>query len=215
MKGLLIAIHIGRVKTMTDPSQASRKWRSAILKQPVSGPVWLSRTNLAGDEQADLKHHGGPDKAVLAYAAAHYPLWRQELGISEMEPGGFGENFVVSGMAEPDVCIGDTFRVGEAVVQVSQPRQPCWKLGRRWNLADLPKRAEETGRSGWYFRVLEEGWVAPGQEIVLVDRPFPQWTVARCNEIMHHRRRDRAAAAELDACPALSESWKKTLGQRR
>ncbi|MDI3257329.1 MAG: MOSC domain-containing protein [Kyrpidia sp.] len=215
MKGRIVAIHVGKPRWIPGSGDGpQRPWRSAIFKAAVEGPVWLGTTNLQGDEQADLKHHGGPDKAVLAYCTAHYPLWRAELGLPLPSTGGFGENFALSELTEADVCIGDIFRVGEALVQISQPRQPCHKLGRRWNLPELPERVQATGRTGWYFRVLEEGMVAPGQDVALVDRPFPQWTVARCNDIMHHRRRDRELAAELAACPALSQSWVTTLSRR-
>jgi MOSC domain-containing protein YiiM len=126
--------------------------------------------------------------------------------------GAFGENFTVRGVTEADVCIGDVFAVGGVLVQVSQPRQPCWKLARRWRVKDLAARVQATGRTGWYFRVLEEGEVTPGLRLVLRERPWPQWTVARANEIMHERRDDRAAA--LAACPSLSANWRETLHTR-
>lgn len=191
-----------------------RPWETGSFKAPVAGAVWLGRTNLAGDGQADLEHHGGPDKAVCAYPAAHYPAWRGELGLSDFPFGAFGENFTIAGPTEADVCIGDSFRLGEAIIQLSQPRQPCWKLSRRWRVKDLALRVQTTGRTGWYFRVLAEGWVAPGQPLVLLDRSAPAWSVARANAVMHDRRGDRAVAAELAACPFLSASWRATLASR-
>jgi len=189
-------------------------WRSGICKEPAVGPVWLGKTGLSGDGQADLKHHGGSDKAVLAYAEAHYPRWQKELGLPRFFHGATGENFVISGQSEASACIGDIYRIGKAVVQVSQPRQPCWKPARRWNVPDLALRMQNTGRTGWYFRVLEEGAVETGTEVILLDRPYPQWTIARCNEIMYRRREDRESAMQLAACPSLSESWVRTLLKR-
>ena len=188
-----------------------RPWVTGFFKSPVTEPVWLGRTGLAGDGQADSKNHGGPDKAVLAYAADHYPLWHAELNRSDLSYGAFGENFTIAGLSEETVCIGDVFAVGPVRVQVSQPRQPCWKIARRWRIKDLTARVLSTGRTGWYFRVLVEGYVQPGLPVVLIERPFPRWTVARASEIMRHRRDDPAAAAELAACPLLSVSWRRSL----
>jgi MOSC domain-containing protein YiiM len=196
------------------PDPMDRPWTTGSFKAPVAGPVWLGRTNLAGDGQGDLKHHGGPDKAVCAYPAVHYPAWRAELAIPDFSVGAFGENFTLEGVAEGDVCVGDTYAVGEAQVQVSQPRQPCWKLSRRWRVKDLALRVQATGRTGWYFRVVAEGHVAPGSALILLNRPFPEWTIERANRVMHERRHDREAATALAACPLLSATWRETLGNR-
>ena len=134
-------------------------WRTGIFKLPVSGPLWLGRTNLQGDGQADLVHHGGIDKAVCVYSADHWPYWQAILPPNQLRGGAFGENFTVEQLTEADVCIGDVFEIGTALVQVSQPRQPCWKLARRWHIKDLAVQAERTGFTGWYFRVLQEGRV--------------------------------------------------------
>ncbi len=196
------------------PDPMDRSWVTAAFKEPVEGLVWLGKSNLAGDGQANLQVHGGPDKAVLAYAADHYPLWRKELGLSNLQNGGFAENFTVEGMTEGTVAIGDIYTIGDARVQISEPRQPCWKNSRRWRIRDLSLRIQDSGRTGWYFRVLKEGNVQRGLPLVLLARPFPQWTVARANDIMHRRCGDRDVAAELAACPTLGASWKKTLSAR-
>jgi MOSC domain-containing protein YiiM len=187
---------------------------TAFFKDPVEGLVWLGRTNLASDGQADREHHGGPDKAVLAYAASHYPHWREELRVAHLPPAAFGENFTIAHQAEEDVCIGDTYALGEARVQVCQPRRPCWKLARRLGFADLPQRVQQTGRSGWYLRVLTEGHVERGLPLVLLERPWPQWTVARVNDVLYHGREDREAMTALAAVPPLAESWRTTLVKR-
>lgn len=214
---LLLSIQVGQPQELghegaADPME--RPWRSGIYKIAVPGPVWLGRTNLVGDGQGDLIHHGGPEKAVMAYAAAHYPAWREELGIPELTCGGFGENFTVEGLTEADLCIGDIYAVGTALVQVSQPRQPCWKLARRWHVKDLAARTQATGRTGWYFRVLQEGAVQAGDALLLQERPLPRWSVARANQLMHLHRDDRAGALELASSPYLSANWRETLTSR-
>ena len=191
-----------------------RPWTSGFVKEPVHGPVRLGRTNLNGDGQADLSVHGGVDKAILAYSADHYPVWREELGIDDLRYGAFGENFTIAGLDELSVCLGDIWQVGDVRVEVSQPRQPCWKLARRWARPDLPHRVIENGRSGWYFRVLSEGYVEVGQKLTLLDRPFPQWTIAQTTDVMLHRRHDVQAAMELSRVTALAGHWRAGLARR-
>ncbi len=191
-----------------------KPWQTAFDKQPVVGPVQAGALGLAGDAQADLANHGGPDKAICVYPASHYPHWRSALNLPDLPHGAFGENFTVADAAEDDVCIGDVFRIGGAIVQISQPRQPCWKLARRWRVKDLAAQVERTGRTGWYFRVLQPGEVDAGQLVEPAGRPHPEWRVSLANEIMHHREADHAAAAALAACPALSASWRESLARR-
>lgn len=214
---VLRSIQVGRPRwhgTLGATDPFDRLYRTAFFKTPVAGPVRVSATNLDGDGQADLENHGGPDKAVLAYAADHYPGWRAELGVPDLPFGAFGENLTVAGVAEADVCIGDVWRIGSAVFAVSQPRQPCWKLARRWRIKDLPARVVATGRSGWYFRVVQEGEVEAGQPAELADRPNPAWTVQRANRVMYFGKQDAAEAAALAAVPGLSASWREELSQR-
>lgn len=191
-----------------------KEWTTGFYKEPVAGAVWLGATNLAGDGQADLVNHGGRDKAVNVYPAEHYWHWETELGIPNLPGGAFGENFTTVRGLEAEVCIGDVYELGAAVVQISQPRQPCWKLARRWGIKDLALRVQQTGRTGWYFRVLREGEVEAGHPFVLADRPHPEWTVSAANDVMHHRKADVEAARALASCAALSESWRASLLRR-
>lgn len=214
---LLVSIQVGLPQFFPGEDTAKlmkRSWTTGFFKQPVEGRIWLGTTNLEGDGQADLQHHGGYEKAVLAYAAEHYPAWRTALNQPQLTYGAFGENFTVAEATEASVCIGDVYEIGSALVQVSQPRQPCWKLSRRWQIKDLAMQVQKNGRTGWYFRVQQEGYVETGQSFVLRDRPFPQWTIAKANDIMHHQLNDRQAAAELAACDLLSANWRRTLSER-
>ncbi|HEX9935628.1 MAG TPA: MOSC domain-containing protein [Longimicrobium sp.] len=217
MKLVSIQVALPREHGRADAERAmDRAWTTAFFKEPVSGPVFLGRTNLDGDRQADPQHHGGPDKAAMAYAAAHYPLWNAELG-RELPHGGFGENFTVEGQDESSVCIGDVYAIGEARVQISQPRVPCWKIARRWGIRELSARVQRTRRTGWYLRVLLEGHVAAGDEVVLLDRPHPGWTVLRASDVLYARPHDveqvRALAGVAALAPSLSQTLERYFAQ--
>jgi MOSC domain-containing protein YiiM len=188
-------------------------WRTGFYKYPVDGPIWLGRTNLEGDGQANTKVHGGPDKAVLGYAANHYPAWRSELNLPDLPYGAFAENFTLALLDERNVCLGDIYAIGDARVEVSQPRQPCSNISHRWKIRDLTRRVEATGRHGWYMRVLTEGEVVAGAPVVLLERPSPEWTVARATSAMRGRSTDRAEADRLLEIPSLSSAWRDTLSQ--
>ena len=185
-------------------------WQTGFYKEQVDGPRWLAQTNLAGDGQADLVNHGGPDKAVLAYASEHYPSWRERLQKPDFPHGAFGENFTVDGPTEDSVNIGDIYRLGGALVQVSQPRQPCWKLGHRFGIATVPATVVTTRRSGWYYRVIEEGSVAAGDALALVERPLPEWSVERVFHLLigGAGKREPDALRALAAMDALATSWR-------
>ncbi|TNF12974.1 MAG: MOSC domain-containing protein [Rhodobacteraceae bacterium] len=183
---------------------------SGIRKDPVSGPVMARRCGLDGDEQGDRKHHGGPDKALHAYPVQSYPLWAAdlpELG-ARIGPGAFGENLVVGGAVEADICLGDHWRLGGALLEVSQSRQPCWRLNLRFERPDMARRVQATGRTGWYFRVREDGEIAAGTCAQLVARPHPEWSLARVWRLLYRDTQDRAALAEFAALPGLPERWR-------
>lgn len=210
----LVSIQVG-VPTnygLEDAADAHDKpWTTAFYKRPIEGRTFVAKTNIEGDSQADLKHHGGIDKAVLAYSADHYPEWRESLRLPHMPHGAFGENLTIAGLNEAFVCIGDALRIGPVLFEVSQPRQPCWKLARRWRMHELVALVVRNGRTGWYLRVLEEGWIEAGMPVDLIDRPNPEWTIARANRILHHCRTDVALTLELAAVPKLSNAWVQEL----
>lgn len=188
---------------------------SAIRKEPTTGPVHVGRLGLAGDEQADLSVHGGPEKAIHHYPTDHYGWWAQALGDHGLlrAPGAFGENISTQGLVEDAVCVGDTWRLGSALVEVTQGRQPCWKLDHRFGGAAVMKAMTKSRRSGWYYRVIEEGEVATGGVMQLVDRPFPDWSVARVFGLLiaGDHKQDPQGLEALRAVSALSGAW----GRRR
>jgi MOSC domain-containing protein YiiM len=192
----------------------ARQWTTAFFKTPVAGCVRVGQLGLAGDGQADQKNHGGIDKAVLAYSADHYAHWRLHLILPDIPFGGFGENLTIAGLEESSVCIGDRWLAGPVLFEVSQPRQPCWKMGRRWRIVDLPKQVVQNGRSGWYLRVLSEGELAAGSVIELVSRPHPTWTVARASRLLYHENDNIAALEELASIAELSRAWREELLER-
>lgn len=210
----LVSLRVGLPRDYGQAGAADvfdRPWRSAIAKEAVDRPLWLSRTGLEGDAVADTTVHGGPEKAVLAGAMERLPFWRALLERDDLGPGAFGENLMFEGVTEHDLCVGDSFALGEAVVQVSQPRQPCWKQARRWRRMDLALQMQRTGYTGWYFRVLREGRVAPGDPLRLLERLQPEWTVMRANQVMHGRPVDASAAARLAAFEPLTPRWRDSL----
>ena len=208
----LLQIRVGSVQEYSEAriSGGSDTWTSAIRKSPIAGSVTVTSLGIEGDEHADTLNHGGPDKAILCYAREHYASWSQELGPNAPPPGTLGENFEIGGASEDEICIGDTFEVAAIVVQVSQPRQPCWKPALLHDFAQLTAQILKTGRTGWYLRVLQGGIVNAPAPVRLLERPHPDWTVARATRVMHFQK-DAGLRAELAGVPALSTAWKAKL----
>ncbi len=193
---------------------------SAIAKTPVIGPHTVGFFGIEGDAQADLTVHGGRDKAIHHYPRDHYDWWLERLpGRAVLAAAGaFGENISTSGPTEADVCIGDRYRLGSALVEVCQGRQPCWKQAYRLGDKSVVAAMVKSGRSGWYYRVIEEGSVAAGTTLSLVERIHPEWTVARVTGmVVAGRARDDVAAwRELAGMTALADGWRaRALGMMR
>jgi MOSC domain-containing protein YiiM len=189
--------------------------RSAIAKTPRDRVLHIGALGLEGDEQGDTRVHGGVDKAVHHYPFEHYAAWRAELGPLPVlaGPGAFGENLSSTGLDETVVCLGDRFALGEAVLEVSQGRQPCWKLNDRFGVRDMARRVQDTGRTGWYYRVLQPGRASAGDGIELLERPCPDWPLRRLTRLLADRVLDPRQLGEALALP-LVPSW-RTLLERR
>jgi MOSC domain-containing protein YiiM len=185
---------------------------TGIFKRPVDGKVAVNLLHLNGDGQADLKVHGGRDKAVYVYPACHYETWERELGVESLEAAQFGENLTVGGLTEKRVTIGDRYRVGSAVVTVTQPRIPCFKLGIRMNDASFPNRFLASGRLGFYMRVLETGELQTGDTFELLDRPEHGISVHDLWQIVFvDGGSSEAAQIALEMLPHIDEGWQKRL----
>tara|TARA_R110002051_G_scaffold315152_1_gene393141 strand:+ start:55748 stop:56446 length:699 start_codon:yes stop_codon:yes gene_type:complete len=207
---LLEACTISGLFTGSAQARWPGKPASAINKSAVQHPRMLTLTGFEGDQQADLKVHGGPDKAVHHYAAEHYANWQAEGLIPPgTRPAAFGENISTTGLTEHNVCIGDIFRLGEALVQVSQGRQPCWKLNAHTGQDQMAFLFQKTLRTGWYYRVLETGMVACGDDVTLAERPHPQWSVARVTHARLNQQAAKRDANELASLEALAPGWRK------
>jgi MOSC domain-containing protein YiiM len=210
----VLAVNVGQPRVLAE--QPGQRTYSAIAKRPVgAGTVlWLSAGNLTGDAQADLSVHGGPDKALYTYPSEHLAAWASELG-ETLGPAPFGENLSTGGASEDDVRIGDVWRWDEAMIQVSQPRWPCFKLALHRRRADIQKLMRATGRTGWYHRVLEPGEVVVGSSLEIVSRDRAGLTVADAHRAMSDRGlNDRALVEALAHHPALAAQWSGPLLDR-
>ena len=209
-EGVLLSVNVGMP---TEWRYGAKTVTSGILKMPLRGTVRVRREGLPGDGQADRKHHGGPDKAVCVYSHDHGGYWESLWG----EPcghGAFGENFTISGFVETGVHIGDIFRIGTAVFQVTQPRMPCYKLGMRHNRPKLPDEVLKSGYTGWYFRVLEEGEVRAGDRIERIEKRDRNPTVAEAAHVEAFLKRDRDAIRRVLEADGLSADWKAAMAER-
>lgn len=188
---------------------------SGIHKLPAVGGVRATVAGMVGDAQGDLRLHGGADKAVHHYPQEHYAVWRTVIGPHRLLqlPGAFGENLHTQGLTESSVCLGDQWTVGEALLEVSQARQPCWKLNERFGVSTMALQMQDQRRTGWYYRVLGEGEIWAGAALRLQARPYPDWTLARLLDLLYLPVLEPAelqAALELP----LPGSWRRLLQQR-
>ncbi len=204
----VLELRMGRVQTL--PDAHGQPHRTAIRKEPVPGPVLLGPEGLLGDEVGDRQHHGGPDQALLAYARESYDLWSAEG--RPFPHGAFGENLLLEGLDDHSACIGDRLQIGEALLQVSQPRVPCGTLQRHLGWAEAVLRVYATARGGYYLRVLEAAPLTAGRPVRLVDRPNPGWTVARALHARWKAQEDPEACRAMGSLPELSLDWRRRFG---
>jgi MOSC domain-containing protein YiiM len=187
--------------------------QTGFFKRPTEGRIQAHRLGLAGDAQADLKAHGGPDKAVYCYPAEHYAGWADMLGTEDLQPGSFGENLTTEGMYESDVCIGDVFQIGSAVLQVTQPRSPCYKLQIRFGRPDMVALFVKRGLPGWYAAVLESGEVQQTAEVRILSRAPEQISVADVWLYSLGCGTDARLKARILDLALLPEFWKARIGR--
>jgi MOSC domain-containing protein YiiM len=202
----LLSINVSLPKTVTI---GDRTYSTGIYKEAVSGRVHLGGMNLAGDGQGDLKNHGGEYQAVYCYPHEHYAYWANLLARDDFAYGQFGENFTTQGMLESEVCVGDTFCIGAAIIQVTQPRVPCYKLANKLGIPGFDKTFLRANRSGFYLRVLEEGDVGAGDKVIQMSRDQIGMTVADVHAALYLDKNAREAERALKV-EALSPGWKRS-----
>ena len=207
----LLALSVGPIKSIGPDNL-----QSGIDKKPVDRLLLLTKTGFIGDEQADKKHHGGPEKAVHHYDFDHYAFWKKELGHKAVfdTPTAFGENLSTSGVSEKNIAVGDIYHLGKAIIEVSQGRQPCFRLNVRFGIADMSLRTQKSGRTGWYYRVLEEGEVTLQDELELLERRHEDWTIHRIWKAFYVTRNDYDELSQIASLEELSPSW-RSLAQKR
>jgi MOSC domain-containing protein YiiM len=207
----VVSVNVGLPQTIT---WKGRTLQTGIFKAPISGRVQVRTLNLDGDRQADLSVHGGPDKAIYLYPSEHYGYWQGEFPDMDLPWGMFGENFTTEGVLEDAVNIGDQWRIGSALVMVTQPRVPCYKLAAKFGRQDIIKRFLASGRSGFYLRVMQEGEIGVGDAIELMNQDRHEVTVADVVKLY----RDGAGALSLYQravqVEALSEGWRAHFQQQ-
>lgn len=201
----IISVNVGLSREV---NWKGRTVSTGIFKEPVNTRVMVRSLNLDGDGQADLTVHGGADKAVYVYPFEHYDYWRTELPDTDLTMGNFGENFTTTGLKEEDLNIGDRFQIGSVELMVTQPRMPCYKLGIRFGRADIVKRFLASRRTGFYFRVLQEGEVVAGDTLALVSRDENNITVADITQLYTREKNDPELLQRATQLEALPESWR-------
>jgi MOSC domain-containing protein YiiM len=207
----LLSVNVGLPRLL---AWRGETFKTGIFKKPVAGRVMLRTTNLDGDRQADLSVHGGPHKAVYGYPSEHYAYWRAELPEHPLDWGAFGENFTTEGIIETQVSIGDRYRVGSAVVMVRTPRLPCFKLAAKFQRDDLLRRFLRSGRSGFYFSVVEEGEVGAGDEFEFLGKETPTLTIAEMFRLYSSPSPDIESLRRAVQVELLPEGWRERFQAR-
>lgn len=217
MSGKLISIQVGRIKSYGDKESKEfleKEWESASVKEAVNGKVWVGKTGLSGDEVADKLHHGGVEKAVFANSYENYKEWCEFLGLDSIPFGALAENLTISGLHESSVCLGDIHKIGSVVLQVSQPRKPCWKIAKRWNNKKFTNEIYTTGLTGWYYRVLEEGFLETGDEVTVVSQDESNVSILDANMAFANPIKYRDILEKILTISSIAPSYKASVEKR-
>lgn len=210
MEYKLVSINVGKAQREI---YKNKEIATGIYKKPIEEEVYVSTVQIGGDQQADLVNHGGKDQAICAYPFEHLGYWEKTLN-QPFTVGAFGENFTIQGLNEENAHIGDIFEVGDVLIQISNPRRPCYKLGNRYKIEELPLLVQQTGYTGFYFRVLKEGFIKPGQNLRLVERKENNPTVAIVNNIIYHEENNVERLMQLIEVEELSERWRNSFQKK-
>jgi len=213
----ILSVQIGKVVTSGDENSGeflTKEYTTASIKDPIVGKVEVTKLSIIGDSVADTIHHGGVYKAVFANSINNYNHWKEFLDKDELSFGALGENLTFDTIDESDVCIGDIHKIGSVTMQVSQPRQPCWKISRRWKHNDLSKEIYDSGKTGWYYRILEEGSFKSNDKVELISQLKTKITILKANETLRDVSSNMKIANQLLEIDCLSPAWLKSLKQK-
>ena len=211
------ALLIGKARQYGSAAAADelgKAWRSAIFKNAQTGEIYAGELGFEGDEVADTEHHGGVNKAVFANSLENYPAWEAYLGLKNLPLGATGENLTVSGLDETSVSVGDVHKIGSLVLQVTQPRKPCFKLAKRWGNANLAKEIFATGLTGWYYKVLENGSCSAGCEIEILQKNENALSVMQINKLFFNPSENLDLLPKFRALEVLPASWQDDINRR-
>jgi len=210
----LKSLQIGKIRTIKDHSIKEGQWTTGSFKEAVSNIQDVNFDGIVGDEVSDLVHHGGEHKAIFANSYENYKLWSEYLEVEKLEFGALAENLTLTNIKEEDVCIGDIHKIGTVVLEVSQPREPCWKISKKHNNKTFTKHIYDTGRTGWYYRVLEEGQIRQGDKVELLKRVKNPITILKANEVLRDIKSHYELAKELINLDILGEPFRKSLKKK-
>lgn len=213
----IISLQVGRAKTYGDAQSKDfldKEWRSASFKEVSSTPLFAHFMGLDDDEVADTLHHGGIDKAIFANSYENYAHWASFLGVEHLPFGALAENLTITGLHERSVMLGEVHQIGTAILQVSQPRKPCWKISRRWNHAAFTNEIFTSGLTGWYYKVLQEGLINSGDEVKVVKQKSAQISILEANEAFREPEQYQSVLEAILDIPSLADSYKESIEKR-
>jgi len=217
MEAYVLSVQVGRVKTYGDAEAKDfleKEWQSASFKEVSETPLYASFNGLAGDEVADKMHHGGVDKAIFANSYENYAHWASFLGVEHLPFGALAENLTMNGLHESNVMLGEIHQIGTAILQVSQPRKPCWKISRRWSHQAFTNEIFTSGLTGWYYKVLQEGIISTGDEIRVIRHKTPQISILEANEAFREPEKYESILETILEIPSLASSYKESIVKR-
>ncbi len=213
----IISLQVGCAKTYGDAQSKDfldKEWRSASFKEVSSKPLFAHFMGLDGDEVADTLHHGGIDKAIFANSYENYAHWASFLGVEHLPFGALAENLTITGLHERSVMLGEVHQIGTAILQVSQPRKPCWKISRRWNHIAFTNEIFTSGLTGWYYKVLQEGLISSGDEVTVVSQKSAQISISEANEAFREPENYKPVLEAILDIPSLADSYKESIVKR-
>lgn len=217
MQNRVISLQIGKVKSYGDKKSSEfleKYWESASFKEVVNDKVWAGKLGFKGDEVADRVHHGGAEKAIFANSYQNYEKWTEFLKVKHLSFGALAENLTVSGLHESNVCLGDIHKIGSALLQVSQPRKPCYKISKKHNNKKFTDEIYTSGLTGWYYRVLEEGFIQAENDIQIVFSEEPKISILEANMAFAHPDEKRDTLNKILTISSIAPSYRTSILKR-